>query len=81
MTQQVADAIVTMARCEGILIDPIYTGRAMAGLIAAVREGEIQPGRRVVFLHTGGLPGLFGHEAAMARARELLAKNAWPAPH
>jgi D-cysteine desulfhydrase len=81
MSQQVADAIVITARCEGILLDPIYTGRAMAGLIAAVRQGEIRPGRRVVFLHTGGLPGLFGHPAAMARARELLADNAWSASH
>jgi L-cysteate sulfo-lyase len=80
MSQQVADAIVITARCEGILLDPIYTGRAMAGLIAAVREGEIRPGHRVVFLHTGGLPGLFGHPAAMAQARELLADNAWSAP-
>jgi L-cysteate sulfo-lyase len=81
LTQQVEDAIVLTARCEGIVLDPIYTGRAMAGLIAAVQSGEIQPGRRIVFLHTGGLPGLFGHPAAVARARELLAENAWPTPH
>ncbi len=40
----------------------------MAGLIAAVGDGSIRPGTRTVFLHTGGLPGLFGHPAALARA-------------
>jgi L-cysteate sulfo-lyase len=46
------------ARLEGLLLDPVYTGKAMAGLIAAVRDGTIRSGDRVVFLHTGGLPAL-----------------------
>jgi D-cysteine desulfhydrase len=50
-----------VARTEGIVLDPTYTGRAMAGLVAAARDGEILPGAATVFLHTGGLPGLFGH--------------------
>lgn len=50
----------TAARAEGLVVDPTYTGRAMAGLIAAATDGTLPPGR-VVFLHTGGLPGLFGH--------------------
>lgn len=54
-------ALRLAARTEGIVLDPIYTGRAMAGLIAAVHDGTIRPGQRTVFLHTGGLPGLFGH--------------------
>jgi L-cysteate sulfo-lyase len=54
------------ARTEGITLDPTYTGRALAGLLAAVDEGEIRPGERTVFLHSGGLPGLFGHEEALA---------------
>ena len=37
----------------------MYTGKAMAGLIAAVREGRIRPDERTVFLHTGGMPALF----------------------
>ncbi|MFD4599613.1 hypothetical protein ACFWPQ_16470 [Streptomyces sp. NPDC058464] len=44
----------------------------MAGLVAAVREGDIRPGDRTVFLHTGGLPGLFGHQEALRRAGEVL---------
>jgi L-cysteate sulfo-lyase len=49
------------ARTEGIFLDPIYTARALAGLIECVRDGRIEPGDRTVFMHTGGLPGLFGH--------------------
>jgi 1-aminocyclopropane-1-carboxylate deaminase/D-cysteine desulfhydrase-like pyridoxal-dependent ACC family enzyme len=55
------DALSLAARTEGIVLDPTYTGRAMAGLILAVAAGDIRPGERTVFLHTGGLPGLFGH--------------------
>ncbi|MGH1555721.1 hypothetical protein ACRAWF_39485 [Streptomyces sp. L7] len=40
----------------------------MAGLIAAVRDGDIGPGERTVFVHTGGLPGLFGHGEGVAHA-------------
>ena len=56
---RVADAAIELlARTEGILADPIYTGKALAGLIALVREGRLD-GRRVVFWHAGGAPGLF----------------------
>ncbi|MET9906904.1 D-cysteine desulfhydrase family protein [Streptomyces sp. NPDC006476] len=55
------------ASTEGIVLDPVYTGRAMAGLLAAVEDGDIRPGRRTVFLHTGGLPGLFGHAQTVRR--------------
>lgn len=54
-------AVQLAARTEAVFLDPTYTGRAMAGLLAAVKDGEISPGQPVVFLHTGGLPGLFGH--------------------
>jgi 1-aminocyclopropane-1-carboxylate deaminase/D-cysteine desulfhydrase-like pyridoxal-dependent ACC family enzyme len=47
-----------LARTEGILVDPIYTAKALAGLIALVRGGELH-GQRVVFWHAGGTPGLF----------------------
>lgn len=57
------EAIRVVARSEGILLDPVYTGKAMAGLIADVRRGEVSPSETVVFLHTGGLPGLFAHAA------------------
>jgi D-cysteine desulfhydrase len=42
----------------------VYTGKAMAGLVAAVREGRVTPGEQIVFLHTGGMPALFAHAYA-----------------
>ncbi|MEV4631375.1 D-cysteine desulfhydrase family protein [Micromonospora sp. NPDC049523] len=83
LTRQSAEALELTARSEGIVLDPIYTGRAMAGLIAAVRDGDIAPEAKTVFLHTGGLPGLFGHpdtvtwaESALGRYRPGPAGNA-----
>jgi D-cysteine desulfhydrase len=61
LTEPVREALRMAARTQGIVLDPVYTGRALAGLIAAVREGAIRPGERTVFLHSGGMPGLFGH--------------------
>ena len=58
------EAIALLARSEGILLDPCYTGKAMAGLVAHVRSGELTPGDTVVFLHTGGAPGMFTTEFA-----------------
>jgi L-cysteate sulfo-lyase len=69
LTGPAAAAIRLAARTEGIVLDPTYTGRAMAGLIAAAADGEIDPDARVVFWHTGGLPGLFGHPDAATIAR------------
>jgi L-cysteate sulfo-lyase len=56
-----AAAMRLAARTEGIFLDPTYTARALAGLLDGVTGGRIGPGDRTVFLHTGGLPGLFGH--------------------
>lgn len=57
---EVRDALLLTARTEGVVLDPVYTARAMAALVAAARRGDLAPGP-VVFVHTGGLPGLFGH--------------------
>jgi 1-aminocyclopropane-1-carboxylate deaminase/D-cysteine desulfhydrase-like pyridoxal-dependent ACC family enzyme len=57
-TEAAQDAASLLARTEGILVDPIYTAKALAGLIAMVRSGE-QDGRTVVFWHSGGGPGIF----------------------
>lgn len=53
------EAVALMAAEEGIFLDPVYTGKAFAGLIAAAREGAFKPGERVLFLHSGGAGGLF----------------------
>jgi D-cysteine desulfhydrase len=59
-TDSCLEALTLTARLEGIVLDPVYSGKAMAGLIAGVREGRVDPAReRVVFLHTGGMPALF----------------------
>jgi len=55
LTRPVRDVLSLAARTEGVFLDPTYTGRALAGLRASPPDGK------VVFLHTGGLPGLFGH--------------------
>jgi D-cysteine desulfhydrase family pyridoxal phosphate-dependent enzyme len=52
-------AIRLFARHEGLLLDPVYTGRAAGGLLAKIRSGEISPEERVLFWHTGGTPALF----------------------
>ncbi|MFE2100929.1 MULTISPECIES: pyridoxal-phosphate dependent enzyme [unclassified Streptomyces] len=70
LTGPVAQALRLAARTEGIVLDPTYTGRALAGLAAAVRDGDVRPGEKTVFVHTGGLPGLFGHADAVAYAEE-----------
>ncbi|WP_192457177.1 1-aminocyclopropane-1-carboxylate deaminase/D-cysteine desulfhydrase [Musicola keenii] len=53
------DAIYQAAQCEGVLLDPVYTGKAMHGLFALVAQRRILPGSRVVFIHCGGSPALY----------------------
>jgi len=56
------EAVQMLARTEGLLLDPVYTGKVMAGLIGLARAGEWRAGERVLFLHTGGLPSLHAYE-------------------
>ena len=72
LVESVAAAMSLIATTEGIVLDPIYTGRALAGLIAAVDDGDITSGSTTVFMHTGGLPGLFGHSVTVSYAQSLL---------
>ena len=65
-TPEGLDAILTFARREGLLLDPVYTGKAAAGLLDHVRRGIVPPGETVVFVHTGGQPALFAHSEAIA---------------
>lgn len=55
------EALALLGSVEGILLDPIYTGKAFAGLLADIRAGRIEHDETVVFLHTGGLPALFAY--------------------
>ena len=61
------DALALAGRAAGLVMDPVYTGKALAGLIAHAQAGIIDKGARVVFVHTGGAPSLFAHAPAVAR--------------
>lgn len=52
-------AVRLVAQSEGIVLDPNYTGKSMAGLLDAIRKGAFTADQHVVYLHTGGLPALF----------------------
>jgi L-cysteate sulfo-lyase len=60
----VIEALKLCARTEGLLLDPVYTGKAMKGLIALSQQGAFD-GETVVFLHTGGAQGLFGYQSEL----------------
>jgi 1-aminocyclopropane-1-carboxylate deaminase/D-cysteine desulfhydrase-like pyridoxal-dependent ACC family enzyme len=55
------EALDWLARSEGILLDPVYTGKAMAGLIDDARHGRLGAKDQIVFIHTGGTPALFAY--------------------
>jgi D-cysteine desulfhydrase len=61
------EAIRLVAQSEGILLDPVYTARAMGGLIDMIRKKEFNSGETVLFWHTGGMPALFEHSRELGR--------------
>ena len=61
VTDACREALRLVASTEGIILDPVYSGKAMAGLIDHVRTGRIGKGETVIFLHTGGTPALFAY--------------------
>jgi len=60
-TEGMLEALSMLAALEAIILDPVYTGKAMAGLIHRVRGGEFSDRDNIVFIHTGGAPGLFAY--------------------
>lgn len=60
-TPGMVEAVTLLAQTEGLLLDPVYTGKGMAGLIDLVRKGRFRQDENVVFLHTGGSVALFGY--------------------
>lgn len=62
--EAVIEALKLAARTEGLLLDPVYSGKAMKGLIALAKQGMFR-GETVVFLHTGGAQGLFGYHSVL----------------
>ena len=61
VTKEVTDLMETVAQREGLLVDPVYTGKGMLGLLGLEKEGHFPTGSRVLFIHTGGLPIIFSH--------------------
>ena len=68
-TKAMNDAVMLLARLEGLLFDPVYSGKALAGLIDLVRKGQFDGARNIVFLHTGGSAALFAYAGELAVAR------------
>ncbi len=65
-TDSMREAVGLCARTEGLLLDPVYSGKAMAGLIAHIRAGRYQRDDNVVFIHTGGTPALFSYRDSLS---------------
>jgi len=61
-TVEMWDALKIMAKTEGIFLDPVYSGKAFAGLLADIKKGMYPVGSQILFMHTGGTPGLFAYE-------------------
>jgi D-cysteine desulfhydrase len=64
-TEEMVEAVRLFARTEGILLDPVYTGKAAAGLIELVRRKHFTPNAKVLFVHTGGAPSLFAFQSVL----------------
>lgn len=60
-TDSMIEAVKLLARTESILLDPVYSGKAMAGMIDLIRKGHFAEGSNVLFLHTGGSPALYAY--------------------
>ena len=67
-TPEMVEAVNLLARTEGILLDPVYSGKAMAGLIGEIRKGTFSKDDNIVFVHTGGTVALFAYEALFSES-------------
>ena len=66
-SDEMVEAVQLLARTEGILLDPVYTGKVMAGLIGMVRKGKFKKEDNILFLHTGGSPALYAYEETVLK--------------
>lgn len=69
--KKMVEAVNMLAKTEGILLDPVYTGKAMAGLIDLSRKGFFKKGENVLFVHTGGSPALYAYIKAILGEEEV----------
>ena len=65
-TEAMNDAVLLLARLEGLLFDPVYSGKALAGLIDLVKKGHFKGAKNIVFLHTGGSAALFAYKSQLS---------------
>ena len=65
-TPEMVDSVRLVARTQGIVLDPVYSGKAMAGLIDLIRKGRFDREANILFLHTGGTPALFAYATEFA---------------
>jgi L-cysteate sulfo-lyase len=79
-TPEGLDAILLFARREGLILDPVYTGKAAAGMLDQIRRGLVPRGATVVFVHTGGQPALFAQSRAIMRHIEERRRPSVSAP-
>lgn len=70
--KEVREAVYRMARAEAIILDPCYTGKAFAGICDMVKEGKIRQGEKIIFLHTGGAPGIYTKHHRSEFEKELI---------
>ncbi|PAS93279.1 MAG: D-cysteine desulfhydrase [Candidatus Dactylopiibacterium carminicum] len=75
-TPGMIEAVELLARFEGILLDPVYSGKGFAGLIDLVRKGHYRKGQKLLFVHTGGAAGLFAYRTVFTPENE-----SWRHPH
>lgn len=67
-TEQMIEAVKMLAEMEGVLLDPVYTGKTMAGLIDLIRKKQFKREEKVLFLHTGGAPALYAYQDVLLKA-------------
>ncbi len=79
--QAMVEAVQMLARTEAILLDPVYTGKIMAGLIGMARRGAFKAGEKVLFMHTGGLPALHMYEQVVLGEVDLPPAPGQAGPH
>ncbi len=71
ITPETQDAVLTAARLEGLLLDPVYTGKAFAHFLGLIREKALGDQSAAIFLHTGGTPALFAYAASSFRGGDI----------
>ncbi|HHW94504.1 MAG TPA: pyridoxal-phosphate dependent enzyme [Mogibacterium sp.] len=72
--KDVRNAVLLMARKEAVMLDPCYTGKAFAGIVEMIKENKIKQGEDVIFIHTGGFPGLYTKHHRVEFEKELQEK-------